>query len=518
MRLGESIPAASFGIAKLVADHLAGSAKAAPFLRPLPKNLQEFLALPRRDTLAATTRSFLASALPEKQKLYGASPASIENAARLGKPGVFAVVTGQQPGFLLGPMFTLLKAATAVRLAHDLHRAGFPCVPVFWNHAEDHDLEETNHIFLPNANAELQKFRLPYPTEKKFLSQVRLDEQALGVFEAALAVLPRTEFTAAIAELFLPRVGKSLAEETTRLLLTLFAKEGLVVVEPDWLRAVSHKPLADLLRSTNSIELLLRERREKLCDAGYEPTIAPDQALLFERSGEKRLRIEPKNSLAGEIEKDPNRFSPGALLRPLTQCAALPLACYVGGPAEIAYGAENVPLFEALGMEAPLLLPRFSVSFVEPSLGSALEKLKLSPREAFVSFEALLAKLPVVSARSAETLARFESQWTRELKSLEPEIRELDASLLGPLEKTTASVTSHLENLRLKISRAAQNKAGTGERQARKISTLLFPQGKLQERVLSPLYFFAKRGHEFANDLVSIVDPFERNHRVVYWG
>lgn len=518
MRLGESIPASFFGIPKIVVDHLEGSPRCTPFLRTRPKSLQEFLKLPRRDTLSSATRAFLAQALPEKQKHFGGSARSIENAARLGKSGVFAVVTGQQPGFLLGPMFTLLKAATAVRLARDLESAGLPCVPVFWNHAEDHDLEETNRIVLPNANAELQKFRLPYPTEKKFLSDVRLDEKAIAVFEAALATLPRTEFLTQLDELFRPRIGNSLAEETTRSLLALFGQDGLVVVEPDWLRPVSHKPLAALLKLERPFEELLEAQRKKLREAGYEPVIAQDQALLFERVGEKRQRIEPQRELAAAIEREPMRFSPGALLRPLTQCAALPLACYVGGPAEIAYGAENTPLFEALGMEPPILLPRFSATFVEPSIASALERLQIELRDALVSYDALLAKLPKILTQSAETLENMKSQLARDLKALEPEIRAIDASLLGPLEKTSASATSHLESLREKIVRAAQNKAGTGERQAKKIATTLFPAGKAQERTISPLHFFARHGTRFVDELLSTLDPFETKHCFVRLG
>lgn len=518
MRLGESIPASFFGIPKIVVDHFDGSPRCAPFLRPRPKNLQELLALPRRDALSPETRAFLAQTLPEKQKRYGGSLRSIENAARLGKPGVFALVTGQQPGFLLGPMFTLLKVATAVRLARDLDRAGLPCVPVFWNHAEDHDLEETNHIFLPNANAELQKFRLPYPTEKKFLSEIRLEEKALAVFDAVMATLPRTEFFPQLEEVFRPRVGNSLAEEATRILLALFAQDGLVVVEPDWLRPVSHKPLAALLKLERPFEELLVSQRSRLRAAGYEPVIAEDQALLFERVGEKRQRVELKRELATAIEREPARFSPGALLRPLTQCATLPLVGYVGGPAEIAYGAENPPLFEAIGLETPLLLPRFSATFVEPSLASALERLQIAPREAFASYESLLAKLPKLSTQSADAIEKMKDRLAGELKALESEIRTIDTSLLGPLEKTSAATTSHLDGLREKIVRAAQNKAGTGERHAKKIATLFFPNGKAQERSISPLHFFARHGLHFVDELLASLEPFETNHRFVRLG
>ena len=43
------------------------------------------------------------------------------------------VVTGQQPGFLGGPLYTLYKVATTIALARSRSLAGKPTVPVFWS-------------------------------------------------------------------------------------------------------------------------------------------------------------------------------------------------------------------------------------------------------------------------------------------------------------------------------------------------------------------------------------------------
>ncbi len=63
--------------------------------------------------------------------------------ARLADAGTVAIVTGQQAGLFGGPLYTLLKAITAIRLAARVSRDhGVPVVPVFWIDAEDHDWDE----------------------------------------------------------------------------------------------------------------------------------------------------------------------------------------------------------------------------------------------------------------------------------------------------------------------------------------------------------------------------------------
>ena len=67
-----------------------------------------------------------------------ANNAALANIERL-RQGASAIVTGQQVGLFGGPLLTLLKAATAIRLAKDLSTAGKPHVPIFRMATENHD-------------------------------------------------------------------------------------------------------------------------------------------------------------------------------------------------------------------------------------------------------------------------------------------------------------------------------------------------------------------------------------------
>jgi uncharacterized protein YllA (UPF0747 family) len=79
----------------------------------------------------------------------------------LARPGTVVVVTGQQVGLFLGPLYSLYKAATAVSVARALEQeTGVRCVPVFWLQSEDHDFDEIDHCHVHARDGALVKLRL----------------------------------------------------------------------------------------------------------------------------------------------------------------------------------------------------------------------------------------------------------------------------------------------------------------------------------------------------------------------
>src|SRR5262249_53563377 len=88
-------------------------------------------------------REHVAGILDRQNRAWGASQRTLENIASL-RSGAFATVTGQQVGLYGGPLFSLLKALTAVKLANQAREAGIDAVPIFWLATADHDLAEVN--------------------------------------------------------------------------------------------------------------------------------------------------------------------------------------------------------------------------------------------------------------------------------------------------------------------------------------------------------------------------------------
>ena len=101
-------------------------------------------------------RARVADILERQNRAWDASPKTLENIARL-RGGASALVTGQQVGLFGGPLFSMFKALSTVRLAREATDAGSDCVPVFWLATTDHDLDEISHVSILGPDGSLQK-------------------------------------------------------------------------------------------------------------------------------------------------------------------------------------------------------------------------------------------------------------------------------------------------------------------------------------------------------------------------
>jgi uncharacterized protein YllA (UPF0747 family) len=104
-------------IRRLAADYVFDHSRVADFFAGNPDDPAAW-----RDAIARThqhrrDREAIANLVQAQQRARGASDAAISATALLRNPQTVAVVTGQQAGLFGGPLFTLLKALTALRLA-----------------------------------------------------------------------------------------------------------------------------------------------------------------------------------------------------------------------------------------------------------------------------------------------------------------------------------------------------------------------------------------------------------------
>ena len=178
----------------------------------------------------------LARVIAAQQERRGAPPAARESASRLADPKTVVVITGQQAGLFGGPLFTLLKALTAMKLAEQVSREhGVPVVPVFWIDAEDHDWPEVSSCTVLDSDLAPRTITLKdLPGAGDLpISRLTLDQQIDEAIAALAAALPPSEFTPSIVETITAayRPGRGMAEAFGRLIESVLGPRGLVVYD-----------------------------------------------------------------------------------------------------------------------------------------------------------------------------------------------------------------------------------------------------------------------------------------------
>ena len=488
------------------------------------------------DRLVPDERAHLARWL-EARLATSSPPVAVLDAVRsLEEPGACFVVTGQQPGLFTAPLLVLWKSLQTIALARRLSASwGVPVVPLFWNHADDHDVAEVHHGYFVNPNFDLQKVALPgFSSGRQPLSRLSFDQErhALSAVRALLrqiyGYMPRIDEA---LELFLPRHGETFASAFTRTQLDLLGHLGMLVLEPDWIREDLSHHLAQLV--SRDLVGALADGERAVRDAGLEPAIASAGAALLYRvdaGGREPLRAggegyaydeEPGSrtgtELAAEVVQDPGAWSAGGLLRPLLQDLALPVAAYVGGPGELAYHAQLGGARRALGLPHTPFVPRVSVTLVDEDCSRSLAKLEARLADVLAArgeydgppedrVEPVLGER--MRALAEETRAR--------MLELRGEIGELDRSLEGLVKRTADKVGETIDKLGAKVSRVESNRTGKGQRHLRRLNQWLCPKGSAQERVLGPLPFVATYGSGWIDELTLELDPFASEHHAVF--
>src|SRR6185312_2856439 len=138
----------------------------------------------------------LAAVIAGQQKRRGASGKTLAAAAKLADPNTVAIVTGQQAGLFGGPLYTVLKALTAIKLAEQVSRDhNVTVVPIFWIEAEDHDWDEVRSCTVLDAEMAPKTVGLaPRSGEPIPVAAITVDEQIASVLSDLEQALPATEF------------------------------------------------------------------------------------------------------------------------------------------------------------------------------------------------------------------------------------------------------------------------------------------------------------------------------------
>jgi bacillithiol biosynthesis cysteine-adding enzyme BshC len=487
-------------------------------------------------------RAKVSEILERQNRGWGASAKTVANIERL-RRGALTAVTGQQVGLFGGPLFSIFKALTAVKLAEEATAAGVECVPVFWLATEDHDLAEVNHIALPAEQGELERLTAEanafdgQAVADAPVGRVKFGPEMDAVVERAAALLGDSEVAAWLREAYRP--GESLGSAFGLLFAKLFAEWGVILLDPaDKEFHDLAKPLfRSAVQRAAELDEALLARGKAIEAAGYHQQVKVTAAstLLFEiRNGARTVVRRRSNGgdgaefavgeerasaeeLMERIEKAPENFNPNALFRPVVQDYLLPTLVYTGGAAEIAYFAQAAVVYEKMLGRVTPILPRFSATLVEAKAERLLTRYGLSLPDVLQGPEKVRE---AVAARSlpADLRGRFEEAYgsvEETMMALRESIGKLDSTLIDTADSTRENMRHQIDRLQARVSRAESLRNEVISRHADALNHALFPNKSLQEREVAGVSFVARYGVELLGNLYQQIHTDCHDHQVI---
>jgi len=460
--------------------------------------------------------------------VQSATPAAAARLQRFVHEGGFFVTTGQQPGLFSGPLYSLYKALTAIRLAAALEPIlERPVLALFWVASEDHDWDEVDHTHLLDLQNELATFRVP-PQEglpNRPLHRIPLERGLDETREAFLSALPETDFSVPLSD-FLREAypgGSTLPQGFSALFQELLKALPLAFVDSahPGLKAASLPVLFRAWEEAEPQEGILSRGASHLEDEGYHvqvPILEKGVNLFFE-GGAGRDRIyreggKVRLNRAGSVldwdevraraEDDPTLLSPNVLLRPVVESFLFPTLAYVGGPGELAYFGQLRDLFRSYDIRMPVIHPRRSATLVEGKIGKVLSKFHRSVETLDRPFHELAAEFAQdeVPPEVRRALGDLRGAVGKGAGALSKAVQEIDPTLKGPVTHARNTAFAAFDETERKILQALKRENEIALEQLGKAQRHLYPFGKPQERALNAFYYLTRYGPELIPRLV----------------
>jgi bacillithiol biosynthesis cysteine-adding enzyme BshC len=490
-----------------------------------------------------TDRAALCDALGEANARWGAGPETLANVGRLRSPDSVAVVTGQQTGLFTGPLYTLYKALSAVKLAACLTSRGTPAVPVFWMATEDHDWEEVQTAQVIACDGRLAEVSVSagLHREGEPVGGVALDGSVEEAVRRLFDLVPSSEFLPelerVVRDAYQP--GRTYGEAFARMLSALTSDYGLVLLDPTdgALKRLAAPLYAEAAWLGAEIASATDARSREIVEAGYHAQVhtSPDSFPLFliDDGGARRALTRTREGrylvkgttrewtleeLAALASEQPERLSPNVTLRAVVQDYLLPTIAYFGGAAEVAYFAQTAESYRVLGRPATPILHRASVTVVERRTGRTLERYGLRLEDFFGGLDPVIARVVEehLGTEVAGAFSETDAEVGRALDGLRARLRDFDPTLADALDGGRRKIAHQLEGLRSRFHRAQMQRDRAILRQLERAATALYPEKSLQERHVNVASLLARHGRYFVAWVHDAIDLSTNDHQIVY--
>lgn len=410
------------------------------------------------------------------------------------------VTTGQQPGLFGGPMYTLLKALSALSLADRLEReTGVPTMPIFWAATDDADFAEASWTAVADERGVQRLSIRRAGPEGVVMAEMPLGavQDALASFADTAASAPHQGILASLRHAY--RDGQTVGGAYVEFLRDQLEPLGIAVLDA-WhpaVRAAARPTLEEALRRAAVIDEALSMRTVAIERAGFRAQVArvPRLSLVFSCEAGVKSRV-PLTQAVEAASRESATYSANVLLRPVVERQLLPTVAYVAGPGELAYFAQVTAVADALGTPRPVAVPRWSATIVEPVTDRRLGRLGLTigdlrdphaPERRLGERAVPHAVRDAVDALRQEVDARIEALRTA----------SAEAGALVPdrvVEGARQQIAHRVDRLERRIRAAARAREEDAVRDLVAVRAALMPEGHRQERRLNPMPLLARHG------------------------
>jgi bacillithiol biosynthesis cysteine-adding enzyme BshC len=524
-------------IRRLASDYAFDFQKVAPFFAGDPATPAAWADTIARSQSFARQPADTARVIAAQQAERNAPAAARESAARLADPATRVIITGQQAGVFGGPLFTLLKAITTMKLAAQVSREHrVPVVPVFWIDAEDHDWPEVSGCTVLDGEFVPATVRLAdLPGSGSLpIARLTLNDTIQSALDQLQTSLPDTEFKSeimtALRAAYAP--GRGMATSFGVWMEHVLGPHGLVVYDSSdpAAKALARDVFVKEVSQPGHTARIAAKAGEQLVAKGYhaQATLADGTVSLFHLNAERapvkidgdKVEIGERTlthaQLVDEATQHPEHFSPNVLLRPLVQDTVFPTICYVAGPNELAYLGQLKEVYAHFGIPMPLFYQRGSATLADSATLRFLSKYELPITALRAQDESALNQLlesqlpPTVE----HALTSVQSLINERMAAVGAAVPQIDPTLEGAVKSTLGKLQHEVQALHNKVIHAAKRRDDTLRRQFQRAQALTFPQGHPQEREVGFVWFLNRYGPALVDRLMDEM-PLAMGHHWV---
>jgi bacillithiol biosynthesis cysteine-adding enzyme BshC len=427
----------------------------------------------------------------------------------LSRSDALVVVTGQQPNLLVSPLYILYKAISAVAWARKLSsQLDRPVAPVFWVASDDDDFAELSEAWMVSHAGDLintgrhisrgHKAAAGTPAYDWDLTEslprlTRDLDSALGGWPKRTAVLDwlKGELTA------VPDFEMSFC----RLLAALLGDEFPMIFVAPRLKSMRRRGSAVLaadIQNHAAINEAVSAETGRFIEAGYPVTLARESNALnflwlhlgrrfrfiINENDSEISAVDPashkvvgtfsEEELRVKLSTSPGDFAPNVVTRPAVQDAALPTAMYIAGPGELAYLAVLGTAYSQLGVVRSAVVPR------------ALVSLQIPGHQNGADANSVLQQGSDEGRRLLDVISDLTASVAASLQEMRKEAAIATPAAVKAVDKTEAHINRGIAQLKRRLARQVAPQAW--EHHAR-VAAMASPDGKTQERILSPWNF-----------------------------